>query len=105
MGKMPAACGRGKNRFIVPAPGQRRPPVRRRARPSSLVQALRSTRMSRWLRMDQAPTMLPADLSLLLGAASAPTLVDLRPAAETSDQLIPGALRRLPADVQSWRSD
>src|SRR5450631_3244475 len=55
--------------------------------------------------MDQTPPMLPADLNVLLGAASAPAPVDLRPAEEISDRLIPGALRRLPADVQSWWSD
>src|SRR5450631_4418165 len=55
--------------------------------------------------MDQTPPMLPADLSVLLGAASAPALVDLRTAEEISDRLIPGALRRPPADVQSWWSD
>jgi rhodanese-related sulfurtransferase len=53
--------------------------------------------------MDQAaPTILPAELESLLGTAAAPVLVDLRPAAETVDRIIPGAIRRSPADVESW---
>jgi rhodanese-related sulfurtransferase len=55
--------------------------------------------------MDQTvPTILPADLSPLLGAALAPVLVDLRSAEQISaaGRLIPGAIRRSPADVQAW---
>jgi rhodanese-related sulfurtransferase len=53
--------------------------------------------------MDQAiPTILPAELAPLLGTAAAPVLVDLRPADQTFDHLIPGAIRRSPADVESW---
>jgi rhodanese-related sulfurtransferase len=58
--------------------------------------------------MDQAePTILPADLDLLLGAALAPVLVDLRSADPISaaDRLIPGAIRRAPADVETWWPD
>jgi rhodanese-related sulfurtransferase len=58
--------------------------------------------------MDQAaPTTLPADLSPLLGAALAPVLVDLRSAEQISaaDRLIPGAIQRSPADVQTWWPD
>jgi rhodanese-related sulfurtransferase len=55
--------------------------------------------------MDQTvPTILPADLSPLLGSAPAPVLVDLRSAEQISaaGRLIPGAIRRSPADVQTW---
>jgi rhodanese-related sulfurtransferase len=55
--------------------------------------------------MDQAvPTILPDDLNALLGAAQAPVLVDLRPAEliSAAGQVIPGAIRRSSADVQTW---
>jgi rhodanese-related sulfurtransferase len=58
--------------------------------------------------MDQAePTILPADLDLLLGAALAPVLVDLRLADQISaaDRLIPDAIRRAPSDVETWWPD
>jgi hypothetical protein len=58
--------------------------------------------------MDQAaPTILPADLDPLLGAALAPVVVDLRSADQISaaERLIPGAIRRSPADVQTWWAD
>jgi rhodanese-related sulfurtransferase len=55
--------------------------------------------------MDQtAPTILPEELNSLLGAASAPVLVDLRSADQIAERLIPGAIRRSPADVQDWWS-
>jgi rhodanese-related sulfurtransferase len=54
--------------------------------------------------MDQtAPTILPDELNSLLGAAS--VLVDLRSADQIAERLIPGAIRRSPADVQAWWSD
>ena len=54
-----------------------------------------------------APAILPADLNPWLGAAAAPVLVDLRSAEQISaaDRLIPGAIRRLPAEVQTWAPD
>src|SRR6266404_1325994 len=58
--------------------------------------------------MDQAaPTILPDDLNASLGAAAGPVLVDLRSAEQVSaaDRLIPGALRRAQADVQTWWPD
>jgi len=58
--------------------------------------------------MDRAaPTILPDDLNASLGAAMAPALVDLRSAEQvsTADRLIPGALRRSPAEVGTWWSD
>src|ERR1700738_4361054 len=58
--------------------------------------------------MDQAaPTILPADLDPLLGAAASPVLVDLRSADESpaADRLIPGAIRRSSADVHTWWLD
>jgi rhodanese-related sulfurtransferase len=55
--------------------------------------------------MDQInPTILPAELGPLLGSSEAPVILDLRPAEETSDRLIPGATRRSPADVETWWS-
>jgi rhodanese-related sulfurtransferase len=55
--------------------------------------------------MDQAQTTLPADLNSLLGTAAAPVLVDLRSAEQISGRLIPGAVRRSAADVQTWWTD
>jgi rhodanese-related sulfurtransferase len=58
--------------------------------------------------MDQAaPTILPDEFNPLLGAVSAPVLVDLRSAEQisTTERLIPGAIRRSPADVQTWWTD
>lgn len=55
--------------------------------------------------MDQAvPMILLDDLSALIGGAAAPVVVDLRSAEEISatERLIPGALRRSSADVQTW---
>jgi rhodanese-related sulfurtransferase len=55
--------------------------------------------------MDQVvPTTSPDDLNPLLGAAVAPVLVDLQSAEQISaaERLIPGAIRRSPADVQTW---
>jgi rhodanese-related sulfurtransferase len=52
-----------------------------------------------------APTILPAELNPLLGAATMPVLVDLRSGEQISDRLIPGAIRRSPADVQTWWPD
>jgi rhodanese-related sulfurtransferase len=52
--------------------------------------------------MDPTPTILPAELDPLLGTAMAPVLIDLRPAEETFDRIIPGAIRRSPADVETW---
>ena len=53
--------------------------------------------------MDQAvPTIRPDELCAWLGAPAAPVVIDLRAAAEISERLIPGALRRSPADVQTW---
>jgi rhodanese-related sulfurtransferase len=53
--------------------------------------------------MDQAvPTILPDELCALLGVPAAPVVIDLRAAEETSQRLIPGAVRRSPADVQTW---
>jgi hypothetical protein len=54
--------------------------------------------------MDAAPTILPAELNSLLGAATAPVLVDLRSEEQIFDRLIPGAIRRSPADVQTFRT-
>jgi rhodanese-related sulfurtransferase len=55
--------------------------------------------------MDQAvPMILPDDLSALIGGAATPVVVDLRSAEEISaaERLIPGALWRSSADVQTW---
>jgi rhodanese-related sulfurtransferase len=53
--------------------------------------------------MDQAiPTILAAELAPLLGTAAAPAIVDLRPAQDTVDRIIPGAIRRSATDVESW---
>jgi hypothetical protein len=52
--------------------------------------------------MEQAvPTILPADLDTLLGAALAPVVVELRSAEQISaaDRLIPGAIGRSPVEV------
>jgi rhodanese-related sulfurtransferase len=58
--------------------------------------------------MDMAtPTILPLDLIHVLGTVAAPFLVDIRSAEQISadDRLIPGAIHRSPADVQTWWRD